>query len=64
VLRRRRTLSNTAREQHITAWRRCHVLVTHWQREAELHAICEVFPAYAALHRHVRQDGLARLDRT
>ncbi|HEV2462073.1 MAG TPA: transposase [Ktedonobacterales bacterium] len=59
-----RTLYNVALEQRITAWQRCHVSVSRYEQEAELKAIREEFPEYAALHSHVLQDVLARLDRT
>ena len=58
-----RVLSNTALEQRIAAWQRCHVSVTRSQQEAELQAIREAFPEYAAIHSHVLQDVLARLDK-
>jgi putative transposase len=64
VLWRCRTLYNVALEQRITAWERCHVSVTRYQQEAELKAIREAFPEYAAIHSHVLQDVLARLDKT
>jgi putative transposase len=64
VLWRSRTLYNTALEQRITAWQRCHVSVTRYQQEAELKAIREAFPNYGAIHSHVLQDVLARLDKT
>ena len=64
VLWRCRTLYNAALEQRITAWERCHVSVTRSQQEAELKAIRAEFPEYAALHSHVLQDVLARLDKT
>jgi putative transposase len=64
VLWRRRLLYNTALEQRITAWERCHLSVTRLQQEAELKAIRAAMPEYAALHSHVVQDVLARLDRT
>jgi putative transposase len=64
VLRHCRTLYNTALEQRITAWERCHVSITRYQQEAELKAIRADLPEYAALHSHVLQDVLARLDRT
>ncbi len=38
--------------------------VTRSQQEAELKAIRADFPEYTALHRHVLQDVLARLDTT
>jgi putative transposase len=64
VLWRCRMLYNTALQQRITAWTRCHVSVMRYQREAELKAIREAFPEYAAIHGHVLQDVLARLDTT
>jgi putative transposase len=59
-----RTLHNTALEQRITAWQRCHVSLTRYQQEAELKDIRAAFPEYAAIHSHVLQDVLARLDKT
>jgi putative transposase len=64
VLWRCRTLYNTALEQRITAWQRCHVSVSRFQQEAELKAIRAEFPEYAAIHSHVLQDVLSRLDKT
>jgi putative transposase len=64
VLWRCRALYYTALEQRITAWERCHVAVTRYEQEAELKAIREVFPEYAAIHSQVLQDVLARLDTT
>src|SRR5215813_12161919 len=64
VLRHCHTLYNTALEQRITAWQRCHISLTRYQQEAELKAIREAFPDYAAIHSHVLQDVLARLDKT
>jgi putative transposase len=64
VLWRCRTLYNTALEQRITVWRQRGVSITRYQQEAELKAIREAFPDYAALHSHVLQDVLARLDKT
>ncbi|MGO8948511.1 MAG: RNA-guided endonuclease InsQ/TnpB family protein, partial [Ktedonobacterales bacterium] len=63
VLWRCRTLYNTALEQRITAWHRCHISVRRYQQEAELKTIREEFPEYAAIHSHVLQDVLARLDK-
>jgi putative transposase len=57
-------LPNTALEQRITAWRRCHVSITRYRQEAEFKAIRAEFPEYAAIHSHVLQDVLARLDTT
>jgi putative transposase len=59
-----RTLYNTALEQRITVWRQRGVSITRYQQEAELKAIREAFPDHAAIHSHVLQDVLARLDRT
>src|SRR5215469_1419209 len=59
-----RTLYNTALEQRITAWERCRVSLTRSQQEAELKAIKAEYPEYAAIHSHVLQDVLARLDKT
>jgi putative transposase len=57
-------LYNAALEQRITAWGRCHVSVTRYEQEAELKAIRAAFSEYAAIHSHVLQDVLARLDKT
>ncbi len=63
VLWRCRTPYNVALdEQRKTAWDRCHVSVKRFAQEAELKDLRNAFPAYAALHRHVPQDVLARLD--
>src|SRR5215471_13410116 len=64
VLGRCRMLYNTALEQRITAWQRCHVSLTRYQQEAELKEIRAESPDYAALHSHVLQDVVARLDKT
>src|SRR5512146_2093766 len=64
VLWRCRTLYNTALEQRITAWTRCHISLTRYQQEAELKELRAALPEYAALHSHVLQDVLARLDKT
>ena len=42
---------------------RCHISVTRFQQEAELKHIRAAFPEYAAIHSHVLQDVLARLDK-
>ena len=63
VLWRCRTLYNVALEQRKTAWERCHVPVKRFAQEAELVDIRSEFPEYAALHSHVLQDVLARLDK-
>jgi putative transposase len=59
-----RRLYNTALEQRITAWQRCYVSISRFQQEAELKEIRAEFPEYAAIHSHVLQDVLARLDKT
>jgi len=59
-----RTLYNTALEQRITAWERRRVSVSRYQQEAELKDLRADFPEYAAIHAHVLQDVLARLDKT
>lgn len=64
VLWRCRVLYNTALEQRIMAWQRCHVFVSRFQQEAELKVIRSAFPDYAAIHSHLLQDVLARLDKT
>jgi len=64
VVWRCRVLYNTALEQRVTAWQRCHVSLSRYQQEAELKAMRAEFPDDAAIHRHVLQDVLARLDKT
>ena len=63
VLWRCRTLYNVALEQRRTAWERCRVSVKRYAQEAELKDIREAFPAYEAIHSHLLQDVLARLDK-
>ncbi len=64
VLWRCRDLYNTALEQRITAWQRCQVSLSRYEQEAELPAIRAELPEYAAIHSHILQDVLARLDKT
>ena len=64
VLWRCRTLYNTALEERITAYRRCGVTLSRYQQEAELKDIRAAFPEYAAIHSHILQDVLTRLDKT
>jgi putative transposase len=64
TLWRCRTLYNTALEERITAYHRCGVTVSRYQQEAELKEIRAEFPEYAAIHSHILQDVLARLDKT
>jgi putative transposase len=59
-----RWLYNTALEQRIVAYQRRHISVSRYQQEAELKDIRAAFPEYAAIHSHVLQDVLARLDKT
>jgi putative transposase len=59
-----RWLYNTALEQRIIAWRQARVAVSRFQQEAELKDIRAAMPEYAAIHSHVLQDVLARLDKT
>jgi putative transposase len=63
VLWRCRTLYNTALEQRISAYRRCSVTLSRYQQEAELKDLRADLPEYAAIHSHVLQDVLARLDK-
>jgi putative transposase len=64
VLWRCRTLYNTALEQRITLWRQRGVSITRLQQEAELKTLRAEMPEYGALHSHVLQDVLARLEKT
>jgi len=64
VLWRCRVLYNTALEQRLTWWRRGQGhSATRFQQEAELKEIRAAFPEYGAIHSHVVQDVLARLDK-
>jgi putative transposase len=64
VLWRCRELYNAALEQRITAYQRRRVSISRYEQEAELKAIRAEFPEYEAIHSHVLQDVLARLDWT
>ena len=64
VLWRCRTLYNTALAQRIFLWKQRGVSVTRYQQEAELKDLRADLPKYAAIHSHVLQDVLARLDKT
>lgn len=59
-----RTLYNAALEQRITAYRRGGVSLSRFQQEAELKGLRAELPDYAAVHSHVLQDVLARVDKT
>ena len=64
VLWRCRTLYNTALEQRISLYRQRGVSISRYTQEAELKELRATYPEYAALHSHVLQDVLARLDKT
>jgi putative transposase len=57
-------LYNTALEQRIAAWQRRRISLARFEQEAELKDIRAAFPEYEAVHSHVLQDVLARLDKT
>jgi putative transposase len=59
-----RWLYNTALEQRITARQRCHVSLSQHHQAAELKDIRAAMAEHAAIHSHVLQDVLARLDKT
>ncbi|HET8909098.1 MAG TPA: transposase [Ktedonobacterales bacterium] len=59
-----RSLYNTALEQRITLYRQRGVSRSRYEQEAELKDIRAEMPDYAAMHSHVLQDVLARLDKT
>ena len=50
VLWRCRTLYNTALEQRITAWQRCHVSVSRYRAGSRIEGDPAEFPEYAAIH--------------
>ena len=64
VLWQCRRLYNTALEQRITLYRQRGVTLSQYEQEAELKDIRADFPVYAAIHSHILQDVLARLDKT
>src|SRR5258708_17321204 len=64
VLWRCRTLYNTALEQRIFLYRQRGVSLARYQQEVELKALRADMPEFAAIHSHVVQDVLARLDKT
>jgi putative transposase len=64
ILWRCRELYNAALEQRITAYQRRRVSVSRYEQEAELKEIRAEFPEYEAIHSHVLQDVLARLEKT
>jgi putative transposase len=58
-----RRLYNTALEQRTTAYERRGVTLSRYAQEAELKDIRAAMSEYAAVHSHVLQDVLARLDK-
>src|SRR5689334_19542514 len=64
VLWQCRTRDNTALEQRISLYKQRGRSVSRSHQEAELKALRAAMPDYAASHRHVLQDVLARLDTT
>lgn len=59
-----RRLYNTALEQRITLYKQRGVSVSQYAQEAELKDLRAAMPEYAAVHSHVLQDVLARLNKT
>ncbi|HEX6796119.1 MAG TPA: transposase [Ktedonobacterales bacterium] len=59
-----RTLYNTALEQRIFLWRQRGISLSRYSQEAELKDLRAALPGYTAIHSHVLQDVLARLDKT
>ena len=59
-----RSLSNTALEYRILAYQRPRVSRSRDQQEAEPKGLRADMPDYAAIHRYVLHDVLARLDKT
>ena len=59
-----RWLYNTALEQRISAWQRVRVPLSRDQQEADLTDLRSEMPEDAAIHSHVRHEGLARLEKT
>jgi len=57
-------LYNTALDQRIYVWKTRGVSVSRFTQESELKGLREAIPHYAAIHSHVLQDVLARLDKT
>src|SRR5215470_5944455 len=55
---------NTALEQRITLWKQRGVTRSQYEQEAELKDLRAAMPEYAAIHSHVLQDVLARLNKT
>ena len=64
TLWRCRALYNTALEQRIFLWKQRGVRYTRYEQAGELKDLRAALPEYAAIHSHVLQDVLARLDQT
>jgi putative transposase len=64
ILWRCRRLYNTALEHRILLYRQRGVSASRYTQEAELKDLRAALPEYAAIHSHVLQDVLARLDKT
>jgi putative transposase len=64
VLWRCRTLYNTALEQRISLYRQRGVSLSRYAQEAELKDLRADLPEYGAIHSHILQDVLARLEKT
>ncbi len=64
TLRLCRQLYNAGLEQRLWAYRKCGVTVSYFAQKRELKDIRASMPEYAAIHSHVLQDVLARLERT
>ncbi|HEY7339686.1 MAG TPA: transposase [Ktedonobacterales bacterium] len=64
VLWQCRRLYNTALEQRITRWKQHSVTVSQYEQEAELKDLRADMAEYGAIHSHILQDVLARLDKT
>src|SRR6185312_4578264 len=59
-----RRLYNAALEQRITMWKQRGVTRSQYEQEAELKDLRAAMAEYAAIHSHVLQDVLARLNKT
>ena len=59
-----RRLYNTALEQRITLYKQRGITRSQYDQEAELKALRAEMSEYAAIHSHVLQDVLARLEKT
>jgi putative transposase len=63
TLYRLRELYNAALEERIKAYRQRGVTLSAYDQMAELREVREVRPEYAAIHTHLLQDALTRLER-